>query len=156
MTMAKTVRASLERHGAAFDLIAHPRSASSRETARSAHVPDDHIAKAVLVRDGRGYAMVVVPGGTWVKLEALRAETGRAFDLAPETDVDPLFADCQPGAVPALGPAYGLDTYLDEALTTLAEVYFEAGDHEHLVKVDGATFRKLLEGVRRGHFSHDH
>jgi Ala-tRNA(Pro) deacylase len=44
---------------------------------------------------------------------------------------------------------------MDEALTTLANVYFEAGDHEHLVHTSGDDFKHLLSGVRHGHFSHN-
>jgi prolyl-tRNA editing enzyme YbaK/EbsC (Cys-tRNA(Pro) deacylase) len=32
-------------------------------------------------------------------------------------------------------------------------VYFEAGDHEELVSVDGGDFRKLLAGVRWEHIA---
>ncbi len=49
---------------------------------------------------------------------------------------------------------YQLETFLDEQLTSLANVYFEAGDHEHLLHISGAAFLTLLKGVRHGHFSH--
>jgi Ala-tRNA(Pro) deacylase len=42
---------------------------------------------------------------------------------------------------------------LDDALTSLAHVYFEAGDHEQLVKVYADQFKILMQGVRHGHFS---
>ncbi len=155
MTAAHKVKSYLDQHGTQYELVAHPKTYASRDTARAAHVSDDHIAKGVLVRDTRGHALVVLPANSWVKLEALRAETGRAFELAAESEVDAVFADCQPGAVPALGPAYGLETYVDESLGSLAHVYFEAGSHEELVKVSGKAFGELLRGARHGHFSHD-
>jgi len=155
MTAAHKVKSYLDQHRTQYELVAHPKTYSSRDTASAAHVPDDHIAKGVLVRDTRGHALVVLPGGSWVRLEALRAKTGRAFELAAEAEVDAVFADCQPGAVPALGAAYGLETYVDESLSSLANVYFEAGSHEELVKVSGEAFGELLRGARHGHFSHD-
>ncbi len=66
-----------------------------------------------------------------------------------------LFEDCETGAIPPLGPAYQIETFLDEALTSLANVYFEAGDHENLVHTSGDNFKKLLSGVRHGNYSHD-
>jgi Ala-tRNA(Pro) deacylase len=117
-------------------------------------VPEDHIAKAVMVHDGQAHAMVVIPGDTWLHLDSLNADTGRAFKLDDESDLSELLPDCAIGAVPALGPVYGIETFLDEALTTLAEVYFEAGDHQNLVKVRGEDFLALLSGVRRGHYGH--
>ena len=58
-----------------------------------------------------------------------------------------------PGAVPPLGDVYGVETLLDEALNSLAHVYFEAGDHERLIKVETEQFKSLMLGVRHGHFS---
>jgi Ala-tRNA(Pro) deacylase len=155
MAVAGTVRRVLEERGLSWERVPHPKTYSTHGSAAAADLPVDHIAKAVIVRDAQGYAVVVVPGDHWVKLDTLNEETGRQFQLAEEHDIDPLFPDCLPGAVPPLGPAYGLETFLDEALTSLAEVYLEAGDHEQLVRVSGDHFLALLQGVRRGRFSHD-
>ena len=155
MAVAETVRSVLADHNADYELVAHARSLSTHESAATAHVPEDHVAKAVIVKDAGGFAMAIIPGNSWLRLEALDEETGRKFRLAEEREVDGLFGDCRPGAVPPMGPAYGLETFLDEGLTTLANVYFEAGDHEHLVHVSGTGFLALLAGVRRGHFSHE-
>jgi len=152
MTIAPTVERFLRERNVKYDLIEHPPSGSTHESALSAHVPEDHIAKAVMVKDGRGDAMVLVPGDSWLQLDALNKETGRDFGLDPESSLAQLLPDCAEGAVPPLGPAYGLETYLDEALTTLANVYLEAGDHRHLVLLNGSDFVELLGGVRRGRF----
>jgi Ala-tRNA(Pro) deacylase len=85
----------------------------------------------------------------------LRSQLQRDFRLASEDEIAHLFKDCEPGAVPPLGPAYGIETLLDEALANLDEVYFEAGDHEQLVHIRGEDFQGLLTGVRRGYYSHD-
>jgi Ala-tRNA(Pro) deacylase len=155
MAIAKTLESYLLQHEVEYDLVPHPKTYSSRDTAKAAHVADDHIAKAVIVRDEQGYAMVVIPASHWLKLEALQQEADRDFVLAAESDATKLFPDCAEGAIPPLGSAYGLETFLDERLTSLANVYFEAGDHEDLVHVSGDAFHVLLKGVRHGHFSHD-
>jgi Ala-tRNA(Pro) deacylase len=118
-------------------------------------VREDHIAKAVIVKDLAGYAMVVVPASNWVEVEHLRKELNRDLHLATEDELAKLFGDCEAGAVPPLGPAYGVETFLDQAMTSLANVYFEAGDHEQLVHMAGDDFRTLLGGVRHGYYSHD-
>jgi len=155
MAMAETVQRFLEQHAVDFELVPHPHTGSSHETAVAAHVSDDHLAKAVMVEDMAGHAMVVVPGGHWVEVEHLRKELKRDLHLSTEEEFAKLFSDCEPGAVPPLGPAYGIETFLDEALTSLANVYFEAGDHEHLVHTSGEDFQKLLAGVRHGYYSHE-
>ena len=155
MAMAETIASYLLQQRVEYELVPHPKTYSSRDTAKAAHVADDHIAKAVIVKDEQGYAMVVIPASHWLKLEALQQEADRDFVVAAESDATKLFPDCAPGAIPPLGPAYGLETFLDERLTTLANVYFEAGDHEELVHVNGDVFHELFKGVRHGHFSHD-
>ena len=155
MAIAETVQRFLEQHSVEYDLISHPHSGSSHETAEAAHVSEDHIAKAVIVKDMAGYAMVVVPASNWVDVEHLRKELNRDLHLATEEELAKLFSDCEAGAVPPLGPAYGVETFLDQALTSLANIYFEAGDHEQLVHMAGDDFRTLLGGVRHGYYSHD-
>jgi Ala-tRNA(Pro) deacylase len=142
-------------HNVEFEPIPHPRTYTSHDSADAAHIQEDHMAKAVLVKDAKGYAIVIVPTNCWVKLEALNEDTAREFELAEESEMQDLFPDCQTGAIPPLGPAYDVETFLDKRLTSLANVYFEGGDHANLVQVSGDAFYELLKGVRQGHFSHN-
>ena len=155
MVIAETVQTYLTQHKVKMELVPHPKTYSAHDAAQAAHVREDHIAKAVIVKDSQGYAMVVIPGSNWLKLEALQRETDRNLQLAEEVEIDTLFKDCQPGAIPPLGPAYNIETFLDDQLTSLANVYFEAGDHQHLVHISGDDLHVLLKGVRHGHFSHN-
>ena len=66
----------------------------------------------------------------------------------------PLASSSSTIAVPPLAAAYGLEGVLDEALTSLANVYIETGDHRLLARLDAAGFEHLTRGLRRGHFSH--
>ena len=154
MPIANMVQSCLSEYKIDYELAPHPKTHSSHETAQAAHIPDDHIAKAVIVEDAQGYAMVVIPASNWLKLHALNEEVDRDFQITDETVLQELFGDCQPGAIPPLGPCYKLETFLDEQLTTLANIYFEAGDHKHLLHISGEAFHALLKGVRHGHFSH--
>ena len=108
-----------------------------------------------MLKDASGYAMLVVPASNYVEMKHVRRELGRELELVTEAEFASLFPDCEAGAVPPLGPAYDIETFLDEALTTLANIYFESGDHERLIHTSGDGFRNLLSGVRHGHFSHD-
>jgi len=154
MAIAATTKNYLHARGIPYQILTHPRSGSARETAQAAHVAPDHIAKAVILKDDEGYLMVVVPGDHWLRLEAIRRELDRPLELASEPEVTRLFADCAPGSVPPLGEAYGVEAVLDEALTTLANVYIELGDHQLLAHLTGEAFLQLTRGLRRGHFSH--
>lgn len=156
MPIAETVHRYLVQHSVAYDLEGHPHTDTSHETAEVAHVREDHIAKAVVVKDASGYVMVVVPASNWVEMKHLGKELNRDLHLVSEDELKTLFSDCETGAVPPLGPAYGIETFLDESIMSLANVYFEAGDHEELVHVGEEGFKTLLGGVRHGYYSHEH
>jgi len=155
MTIAAIPQRYMVQHSVEYDLMLHPPTGSSHETAEVTHISEDHIAKAVMVRDASGYAMVVIPASNQLRLKHLRQRSRRDFQLVPEAEFCHLFADCEPGAVPPLGAAYGIETLLDKALTELTDIYFEAGDHQQLVHLSGEEFQSLLEGVQRGYYSRE-
>jgi Ala-tRNA(Pro) deacylase len=123
---------------------------------RRATISGDRIAKAVALRDDDGFMLAVVPASHHVSLELLQAWLGRPFSLASEQDASDLFPDCDLGAIPPIGQAYGVDVLVDESLFGLDEVCFEGGDHQSLVQVGGEDFAGLMRSAQRGRFStHD-
>jgi Ala-tRNA(Pro) deacylase len=153
MAIAQTVQQYLEEHGVPFEVVQHPHTRSSMFTAAEAHVPGDRLAKSVILEDDLGYVMVVVPSTHHVDLSAIHRQLGRPLGLATESELGGLFRDCETGAVPALGPAYGLETIVDESLEAVPDLYFEAGDHEELIHIHGEEQEALWGGAPRGSFS---
>ena len=144
MSIPARVEQYLAQHGARYDLVAHPASHTSIETAEAAHVPGDRLVKGVLLEDDEGALVAVLPATRSVHLSHLGTQLHRRIRLADTADVPRHFPDCRDGAVPPLGPAYGLRTIVDDELQEGEEVYFEAGDHENLVHMTGAQFLSLL------------
>jgi Ala-tRNA(Pro) deacylase len=159
MTISATVQRYLQGRGVPYEVLTHPLTGSSSETAQSAHISGERIAKTVVLRvgdTGDGYLLAVLPASHHLSLELLRQWLGRSAELASEQEIGKLFPDCELGAIPPLGEAYGLDVVLDDSLAGLHEVCFEGGDHRSLVRVGGEQFRQLLSGARHGRFStHD-
>ena len=87
MAVAETVQNFLDKHAIEYDLVPHPHTGSSHESAQAAHVSEDHIAKAVIVKDSEGYAMVVIPADQWVEVKHLRKELNRDLHLAEEDEI---------------------------------------------------------------------
>ncbi|MBT8131752.1 MAG: YbaK/EbsC family protein [Gammaproteobacteria bacterium] len=138
----------------AYDVLTHPHTMTSSESARASHVPGARLAKSVVLEDDDGYVMVVVPSDRQVDLGELHRQTNRSLGLATEGELGRLFADCEIGALPPIGQAYGIETLLDDAIAEQSEIYFEAGDHEQLIRVTHEGFRTLMgEGIRHGNFS---
>lgn len=156
MPIAYTVQKYLEQQQVPFEVVTHPHSVSSLRTADQAHVQPSALAKAVLVEDDLDHSrflMAVVPASHRVQLDKLALRAGRPVHLATEEDAAGLFADCEAGAIPPLGPAYGVDTIWEDSLMEQPELYFEAGDHEHLVRLKAKDFIRLLPDSPHGQFS---
>lgn len=154
MAIAITLRDYLAEHGAHYDVVSHARSHNSIQSAKLAHIPPDCLAKPVILEDDGGdYLMAVIPCSHHVRLGALSKELHRTLRLATEYELADLFKDCEVGAVPPLGGAYGVEMIVDEALAQQSDIYFEAGDHEELIHMPGREFMTMLAGARRGQFS---
>jgi Ala-tRNA(Pro) deacylase len=153
MTIAACVLRHLVREGVSYELIEHTRTLDSTHAAQAAHVPGAQLAKGTLLKDDQGFVIAVVPATRRVDLGAMHRRFGRPLGLATEDELQRLFGDCEPGAVPPLGAAYGIDSVLDDSLMEAPDVYFEAGDHRGLVHVSGTDFRKLMTGVLHGDIS---
>jgi Ala-tRNA(Pro) deacylase len=154
--IARRLKWYLDSHGVDYDLIHHAYASTMAESAEAAHIPAGRVAKCVLLEDERGYLLVVVPASCRVQLEALDQALGRHLELASEDELDEIFQGCGHGALPPIGAAYNIPMAIDQSLLRLADVYFEAGDHEELVHVSAAGFRELLPGARPGKFGRPH
>jgi Ala-tRNA(Pro) deacylase len=147
MASAARLKSYLDQQAVEYELIPHPHTENSMATAAAAHVPGDRLAKAVIVsRDGE-YLMVVVPSDFHVHRGLLHRYLGEEVGLATEREVVQLFPDCEEGAVPPVGAAYGLRTLLDSTLLDEPEIFFESGDHASLIRVNGDQFRELFRGA---------
>ena len=129
-----------------WEPVPHEPSGSCIEAAHRAHVPPDRVAKAVVLRGkAAGYLMAVIPSNHHLDLDDLGEALEDDFSLVSERSLGELFADCEPGAVPPVGAAYGISTRWDANLGNKADVYFEGGDHRTLVHMNGSDFEALME-----------
>lgn len=154
MSIAKTIEDYLRQNAVAYVVVDHSRSLTTQQTAAVAHIPAEQIAKAVILSDEDGYVMAVIPGDRHVEVKSLSRKLGRRLQLADEMRMTSVFKDCQPGAIPPIGPAYNIETVVDESLVGRQKLCFVGGDHDRLICVDGDDFVRLLEPVDYGRFSH--
>lgn len=154
MGIASNLAQFFSRKGVPFDLIPHQYTEGSVNTANIAHIPANQLAKAVVFRDeDMYYTVAVLPASYKVKRHTLNQIFDRHLELAGEDELEVLFEDCAPGAIPILGQAYGLRVIWDDALSELNEVYMEAGDHVHLIKVKRDDFLQLMGDTLHERFS---
>jgi Ala-tRNA(Pro) deacylase len=154
VSIATSVQSYLARERVTYETLEHVPTSDSMHSAQAAHIPGDRLAKCVLLEDEFGFLMAVIPATHRVDLGALHRTLDRNLGLATDRALIELFKDCEPGAVPPLGPAYGIDTILDERLFDAPDIYFEAGDHQALIHLHSSEFLRLMNDVPRGRISH--
>jgi Ala-tRNA(Pro) deacylase len=152
MTIASTVQHYLDDCGIDYEILEHARTLTAMRTAEAGHISGERLAKAVLLKTDGGYTMAVLPASCHLRLGDVQGYLDRPVGLATEAEVGRVFADCEIGAIPPVGRAYGLEMIVDDSLAEQPDIYFEGGDHVSLVHVDGATFQRLTADARHGRF----
>jgi Ala-tRNA(Pro) deacylase len=153
MAIAISLKQYLSDNHIEYDTLAHPYTLSSTKTAQASHIPGSHIAKAVLLKKEDDYILAVLPASRHIRFDDVEAILDLDVRLATEEEIKSLFSDCELGAIPPIGKAYGLDVLMDDSLAGREDVYFEAGDHTTLIHVDAEQFGIMMASVRHGQFS---
>jgi Ala-tRNA(Pro) deacylase len=151
--ISSSLQSYLEAQAIAFDEVPHAPALCASDNAQAAHISGNSLAKGVVLKSGDSYMMAVVPASRRVRLDALGNMLGREVALASESEIRPLFADCEIGAVPPVGAAYGLDMIVDDSLMGDGDVYFEGGDHRTLVHLNADGWRQMTRNARHSSFS---
>lgn len=153
MGIAITLAQFLAERGVKYDVVEHPHAVTASESAKTSHISPNRLAKAVVLKGEDGFMLAVLPASSHIEFGRLRKQLGADLDMASEEQIETLFLDCEPGAVPALGAAYGLKVIVDDSLANEPEIYLEGGDHASLVHISGSTFQGLLADARHARFT---
>jgi Ala-tRNA(Pro) deacylase len=145
MPIPRSVEQFLSEQHVEYSVIPHRPAYTAQEEAAVAHVPGRQWAKTVAcVADDRP-VLAVVPATLLVDLDRLREVVGaRDIRLADEREVERLYADCEVGAMPPLGPLYGQPVFVDRALASAGDIVFDAGSHSDAVKVKYEDFARVV------------
>jgi Ala-tRNA(Pro) deacylase len=144
MTVAARIKKYLDDNTIKYEVRAHDKTFTAQGLARIEHVSGKEVAKIVLLKTDKGaYAMAVLPAHKLVDLAHFKAASGTAATLAPESDFQTLFPDCEIGAMPPFGNLYNMPVYADEALAKDEEIEFNAGTHTEAIRMKFADFERL-------------
>jgi len=153
MGVAMTLQDFLQERDVTYEVVSHSHINSALRAAEAAHVPGDQVAKSVLLGDDHSYVLAVIPATYRLEVGRLNQLTARNLSLITEDEIEATFADCERGAIPPVGEAYGIETIVETDLTRQDAVYFESGDHQHLIRMLGEDFRTLMANAPRAHVS---
>jgi Ala-tRNA(Pro) deacylase len=92
--------------------------------------------------------MAVLSASRHVDLEALRKlAQANEVRLATEDEFRELFPDCEVGAMPPFGSLYNTRVFVEEMVTEVDDLCFNAGSHEQILRMNSADFIKLEQPV---------
>lgn len=139
MSLAAMIKNHLDTLGASYQV--KTRSAEHR-------VPSGKIVKNVILQDADGLMVAVIGADQALDIKALQEQTKRKIDLVPPHDYVVLFKDWAPSAFAPFARNYGLRILVDAKFSAQDCAYFENGNADEFVRVDGDTFRRLHEKAR--------
>ena len=135
----------LERNHARYSVLSHPAAFTAQEEAAAAHIPGNEWAKAVVCMADDQPILAVLPAPYAVDLSRLQRTVGaRTLRLAQEAEFARFYKDCEPGAMPPLGPLYGQRVFVDTRLTADPEIVFSAGSHREAVRMPYQEFERVV------------
>jgi Ala-tRNA(Pro) deacylase len=146
MAIPSTIRNYLEQHGVQYSVVEHPAAYTAQQEASAAHVPGREWAKAVVCMADNQPTLAVVPADCVVDLGRFRDACGASdVRLAREDELEPLYSDCELGAMPPFGPLYKQPVLVDRRLTEDSEIYFNAGSHREAIRMRYRDFEELVK-----------
>jgi len=145
MPLSERLRSFLDSHHAEYTFTTHPKAFTAREVAVAEHLPPREVAKTVVILGDGAYYIIVIPASRLVDLHEVRTALGFSqVRLATEDELAKLFPDCEVGAMPPLGPLYGVPVYLDGILVGQDTLTFNAGTHCDVIHMETAEYRRLV------------
>ncbi len=139
-TVFDRIQEKLTAAGIAFDVLRHAPVYTSEEAAAVRGVPLCTGAKALIVKAGDAFVLLVVPADR--KLDSKKARTAlavKALRFASREEVEQL-TGLQPGSIPPFGSLFGLPTRCDPALRGNERINFNSGDHSVSVSMTCADY----------------
>jgi Ala-tRNA(Pro) deacylase len=140
MTVFERVEEKLRQAGVPFTVTRHAPVFTSEEAAAVRGTPLASGAKALVVKVGDAFALLVMPADRKLESKTARSSLGvKAIRFATGEEVERL-TGLKPGSIPPFGSLFGLPTHCDPALGANESINFNAGDHSISVHMAYADF----------------
>ena len=145
---AQKLKRLLDEQNIKYLSINHSPAYTAREVAASTFVPRREFAKTVIVDVDGEKVMAVLSASHHVDLVALRKlANGKRIRLATEDEFKELFPDCEIGAMPPFGSLYDTRVFVDQMVTEVDDLCFNAGSHEQIIRMDCRAYLDLEQPV---------
>jgi Ala-tRNA(Pro) deacylase len=148
MAVTPAVHEFLRQSNVAYTIFPHRPAYTAAEEAAATHTPGERWAKTVACFANGRPVLAVVPAQCLVDLAELADILGAVdIRLAREDELEWLFPDCEPGAMPPFGPLYHQRVVLDSALAMEPVMVFHAGTHRDAIRMHVSDFVMICRPI---------
>ncbi len=134
----------LQGQGVTFEKHTHSSAYTSQGLAQAEHVSGYNVAKPVIVKGAKRYAMCVLPAPKHVDLRrAAEAMHEPEVRLATESEMAVLFPGCELGAEPPVGALFSLETIMDVGLQDDEFLVMQSGSHTESITMGRGEWERL-------------
>src|SRR5262245_14147093 len=144
MSVHPGLRDLLDRHRASFAVLPAP---GPHPSPRGAPVPARSVSRTMVIRQGPGFSLAVLPENLRLDLPRLSAALRDQVRLAEAREIAATFPDCEADAVPPFGVLYGLNTSLDESVPHDGQLIFHAGPRSGVIRMPFEDYRRVAAPV---------
>ena len=142
-TVFERLESWLKELGVSFNVLRHQPVFTSEQAAAVRGTSLASGAKALVVKAGEHFVMLVLPADRKLDSRKARETLGvKALRFATKEEVQEL-TGLQPGSIPPFGSLFQLPTYCDPALAENASINFNAGDHSISVQMSYVDYETV-------------
>src|SRR5438552_11021947 len=143
ISVCDRLQESLKQHAVSFTVLRHEPVFTSEQAAAARGTSLASGAKALVVKAGEKFVLLVLPADRKLDSRKARDTLGvKALRFATKEEVQEL-TGLQPGSIPPFGSLFQLPTYCDPALAENASINFNAGDHSISVQMSYVDYETV-------------
>jgi Ala-tRNA(Pro) deacylase len=147
-TYSTPLTEALDRAGIPYDVLEHRPTDRASDEASALGLSAGEVAKTIVLTAGAENVRVVLPASDRIDMHKLRAllEAGKELHLLGEEALGRDYPEFELGAVPPTGGRQDR-VVIDRRLAELEHLVFEAGTHDHSVRVATAPLIALTDAL---------
>lgn len=145
MRCRERIEQYLNDNGVAYHVYHHAPAYTAQAVAEREHIPNQMVAKVIVVVADGELVMLVVPASHRIDLVKVRNMLAVSeVRLATEIELAEAFPDCEIGAIPPFGNLYQIPVYVDETLQSDPIIFIQPGEHTTAMSLPYSDFARLV------------
>ncbi len=142
------IAAYLEKAKVKYKMLEHKMVYTAHDLAQTTKKKINEIAKVVLVKTDKGFALVIVPASKYIDFAAIKAALKvKKVTMAAEKDITK-YLKTKVGLLHPFGNIYKIPTLMDKGFSRADKLLASAGSYVESVEIALNDFEKLVQPIR--------